>query len=518
MESSMPYQVLARKYRPKQFHEVIGQPCVVQALSNALTNQFLHHAYLFTGTRGVGKTTLARILAKCLNCEKGISPNPCGQCGTCQEIDGGRFPDFYEVDAASRTKVEDTRELLDNVQYAPSKGRYKIYLIDEVHMLSGHSFNALLITLEEPPPHVKFFLATTDPQKLPATILSRCLQFHLSQMTPEQTTAHLMRVLQQENISFDEPALNLIGKAAQGSMRDALSLLDQCIAYGNGKVLLPEVKTMLGTVEPTALFDILDALSQRNGENILCAINHLYEQGIDFQQALAELLSLLHRISVMQVIPSTPIDTEWSPLTPLAEKIQPEDIQLFYQIGLLGQRDFPYAPNPKIAFEMTILRMLAFYPGNTGGGVTTTSTQKTPTKNETSTAISQSATEWHAILPQLKVTGAALALAQNCSLQKITESQAFFVVKPNQQPLVQPKQVQRLSDALTQYWQRPMTAIIKIEDQNNPTPAELTVKNQQERRHAAKEALIADPKLQQLLQTFDATLIEESITTDNKTT
>jgi len=514
----MPYQVLARKYRPKQFSDVVGQPCVVQALSNALTQQFLHHAYLFTGTRGVGKTTLARILAKCLNCEKGISANPCGECTTCQEIDTGRFPDFYEVDAASRTKVEDTRELLDNVQYSPSKGRFKIYLIDEVHMLSGHSFNALLITLEEPPPHVKFFLATTDPQKLPATVLSRCLQFHLSQMTPEQTAAHLAHILQQEKIEYDATALTLISKAAQGSMRDALSLLDQCIAYGNGKVLNHEVKTMLGTVEPTALFDILAALSRRDGENVLACIDQLYHQGADFNQALSELLSLLHRISVIQVIPNATIEPEFEILKSLAKEIKPEDTQLFYQIGLLGQRDFPYAPSPKIAFEMTLLRMLAFYPGNSSESIAVA-----PIKNPVKQMVAEpttvkASTEWHEILPQLKLTGAAQALAQNCNLQQMTENQVFLLVKPNQQPLVQPKQIQRISEALTQFFQRTMTAIIKVEEQNDPTPAEIKQQNQLQRRHAAKEALIADPKVQQLIQTFDATLVEESITIDDKRT
>ena len=406
----MPYQVLARKYRPKQFCDVVGQSHVVQALSNALTNGMLHHAYLFTGTRGSGKTTSARIFAKCLNCETGITATPCDHCSNCKEIDQGCFPDFFEVDAASRTKVEDTRELLDNVQYAPSKGRFKIYLIDEVHMLSGHSFNALLKTLEEPPEHVKFLLATTDHQKLPATVLSRCLQFHLQQTLPKQIAEHLAMILGKEKLPFDASALLLIGHAARGSLRDALSLLDQAIAFGNGSVLEADVRTLLGTIETTILLEILRALHAKDATALLSCVKKLELQGVNFSDALSELLSLLHKISVLQQIPAAEIEHHAKALQTLAQAITPEDAQLFYQIGITGQRDFAYAPSPSIAFEMTLLRMLAFYPNNA----------TKPIINEKKVEISKApeATSWQEIIKHLELTGAAHALVQNCSLQK----------------------------------------------------------------------------------------------------
>ncbi|AJC50328.1 DNA polymerase III subunit gamma/tau [Coxiella endosymbiont of Amblyomma americanum] len=357
------HQVLARKWRPRCFEEVIGQIFVVQALRNALNQKYLHHAYLFTGPSGVGKTTFGRILVKCLNCENnGISDSPCHICNSCQEIDSGRSPDFLEVDAASRTKVEDLRELLDNVQYMPTKGRFKVYLIDEVHMLSGHSFNALLKTLEEPPSHVKFILATTNRYKLPITVLSRCLQFHLTLLLPKQITIHCQYILQKENIEFEKSALALLARAANGNMRDALSLLDQSIIYGNGKVLTNYVKDMLGIIDPSLLFDILESIAWEKGNDLLNYINRLAQQGIDFSNALAELLTLLHEIAVIQVVPDAKIKDNCARLHQLANLFHCEDIQLFYQIGLLGQRDLPYSPSPKMGFEMTLLRMFTFYP------------------------------------------------------------------------------------------------------------------------------------------------------------
>jgi len=360
----MSYQVLARKWRPKIFREMVGQEHVLKALINALDHDRLHHAYLFTGTRGVGKTTIARILAKCLNCESGVSSEPCGVCGACLEIAEGRFIDLIEVDAASRTKVEDTRELLENVQYAPSRGRYKIYLIDEVHMLSTHSFNALLKTLEEPPPHVKFLLATTDPQKLPATILSRCLQFHLKNMTPERIAAHLANVLTQELISFEEAALWLLARAADGSMRDALSLTDQAIAFGSGKVLDVDVRSMLGSIDLGIVYELLEALSVADGAALMAAIARSAEQATDFAGMLEELLMLLHRIAVAQAVPDAVDNTlgDRERIVALAGKLAAEDVQLFYQMGLLGRRDLPLAPDARIGLEMALLRMLAFRP------------------------------------------------------------------------------------------------------------------------------------------------------------
>ncbi|MCP8467195.1 DNA polymerase III subunit gamma/tau [Pseudomonas sp. ZM23] len=365
----MSYQVLARKWRPRSFREMVGQTHVLKALINALDNQRLHHAYLFTGTRGVGKTTIARILAKCLNCETGVSSTPCGQCSVCREIDEGRFVDLIEVDAASRTKVEDTRELLDNVQYSPSRGRYKVYLIDEVHMLSSHSFNALLKTLEEPPPHVKFLLATTDPQKLPVTILSRCLQFSLKNMPPERVVEHLSHVLGAEAVPFEEDALWLLGRAADGSMRDAMSLTDQAIAFGEGKVLAADVRAMLGTLDHGQVYGVLHALLEGDARALLEAVRHLAEQGPDWSGVLTEMLNVLHRVAIAQALPEA-VDNgqgDRDRVLALAQALPAEDVQFYYQMGLIGRRDLPLAPDPRSGFEMVLLRMLAFRPADADG-------------------------------------------------------------------------------------------------------------------------------------------------------
>lgn len=363
----MSYQVLARKWRPRSFREMVGQAHVLKALINALDNQRLHHAYLFTGTRGVGKTTIARIIAKCLNCETGITSTPCGTCSVCREIDEGRFVDLIEIDAASRTKVEDTRELLDNVQYAPSRGRFKVYLIDEVHMLSTHSFNALLKTLEEPPPYVKFILATTDPQKLPATILSRCLQFSLKNMSPERVVEHLSHVLAAENVPFEPDALWLLGRAADGSMRDAMSLTDQAIAFGEGKVLAADVRAMLGSLDHGQVYGVLQALLEGDARALLEAVRNLAEQGPDWAGVLAEMLNVLHRVAIAQALPEA-VDNgqgDRERVLALAQALPAEDVQFYYQMGLIGRRDLPLAPDPRGGFEMVLLRMLAFRPADT---------------------------------------------------------------------------------------------------------------------------------------------------------
>ena len=360
----MSYQVLARKWRPGSFSEMVGQEHVLQALVNALDHDRLHHAYLFTGTRGVGKTTIARIFAKCLNCEVGVSSQPCGQCSSCLEVAEGRCVDLLEVDAASQTKVDQTRELLDNVQYLPTRGRYKVYLIDEVHMLSGHSFNALLKTLEEPPPHVKFLLATTDPQKLPATVLSRCLQFNLKNMPPEQIVGHLAHVLGEEMISFEEPALWLLGRAAAGSMRDALSLTDQAIAFGSGKVLEADVRNMLGTVDLSFVYQLLEALAGGDPAVVLDVVGRMGEHAPDFEGSLDELIALLHRVAVAQAVPGA-VDNSWGDaerVLSIAGLFSAEDIQLFYQIAINGKRDIALAVDPRSGFEMVLLRMIAFRP------------------------------------------------------------------------------------------------------------------------------------------------------------
>lgn len=373
----MSYLVLARKWRPKLFSEVIGQQHVLQALINGLNQNRLHHAFLFAGTRGVGKTTLARILAKSLNCEQGVSATPCGECSSCQEVDAGRFVDLIEVDAASRTKVDDTRELLDNVQYAPSRGRYKVYLIDEVHMLSTSSFNALLKTLEEPPPHVKFLFATTDPQKLPVTILSRCLQFNLRRLTVKQITDHLADILGKETIDFEMDALQQLAHAADGSMRDALSLLDQAIGYGDGAVSDDSVHQMLGNVSHHQLLAILQALAAQDGQNLLQQAAELNALGRDVNVVLDALMSALQRIATLQLVAESenPDSSMDKALQPLAKALSAETVQLLYQIALHGKRDLPFAADPQSGFEMTLLRMLHFQPH-----AHVTNSQETPLK------------------------------------------------------------------------------------------------------------------------------------------
>nr|WP_255473396.1 DNA polymerase III subunit gamma/tau [Kangiella sp. HZ709] len=356
----MSYQVLARKWRPKNFKELQGQEHVSRALINAIETERLHHAYLFTGTRGVGKTTIARILAKCLNCEThGLTASPCGECGSCVEIDEGRFVDLIEVDAASRTKVDDTRELLDNVQYRPTRGRYKVYLIDEVHMLSNSSFNALLKTLEEPPEHVIFLLATTDPQKLPVTVLSRCLQFHLKHMDEEIISKHLEYILSQESISFEAMALGLIAQSAEGSMRDALSLLDQAIAFSDGKVNESDIRNMLGTIDHRFMDKLLNALAKKDSKLAIDAVAEMSNFPIDFADALKELLSRLHQIAIFQAT-QVLLDSAANYLQKYAELISPQDLQLYYQMGLHAKKDLAWAATPKQGLEMALLRMLAF--------------------------------------------------------------------------------------------------------------------------------------------------------------
>jgi DNA polymerase-3 subunit gamma/tau len=388
----MSYLVLARKWRPRTFDELVGQDHVRRALTNALDSGRIHHAFLFTGTRGVGKTTIARIFAKSLNCETGVSSTPCGKCPTCVDIDAGRFVDLLEVDAASRTKVDDTRELLDNVQYAPARGRYKVYLIDEVHMLSAHSFNALLKTLEEPPPHVKFLLATTDPQKLPVTVLSRCLQFHLRRLPLPLICDRLAMIAAAEQVEFEPGALRAVARGAEGSMRDALSLLDQVLAFGGGRVIESEVRTLLGTLDRRHVQGILTALADRDGAALMRQAAHLDERAPDYHQALGELSSAIQRMALLQALPDLPPgedEEEDALLAELAAKFTPEDLQLLYQIAITSRRDLDFAPDARAGFEMALLRMLAFRPaavaapaapssGGIGGGAGSRGTRATP--------------------------------------------------------------------------------------------------------------------------------------------
>ncbi|MBF8671451.1 DNA polymerase III subunit gamma/tau [Pseudomonas putida] len=429
----MSYQVLARKWRPRSFREMVGQTHVLKALINALDNQRLHHAYLFTGTRGVGKTTIARIIAKCLNCETGITSTPCGTCSVCREIDEGRFVDLIEIDAASRTKVEDTRELLDNVQYAPSRGRFKVYLIDEVHMLSTHSFNALLKTLEEPPPYVKFILATTDPQKLPATILSRCLQFSLKNMSPERVVEHLSHVLAAENVPFEPDALWLLGRAADGSMRDAMSLTDQAIAFGEGKVLAADVRAMLGSLDHGQVYGVLQALLEGDARALLEAVRNLAEQGPDWAGVLAEMLNVLHRVAIAQALPDA-VDNgqgDRERVLALASALPAEDVQFYYQMGLIGRRDLPLAPDPRGGFEMVLLRMLAFRPADTDDA---------PKPVLKPVGISQATADpaTPVAAPAVAVAPPAAAVVQPVAPVAAQQVQAPAPVEPAPQPVVEP--------------------------------------------------------------------------------
>jgi len=407
----MSYTVLARKWRPKNFSELVGQSHVMQALSNALDQQRLHHAYLFTGTRGVGKTTIARIFAKALNCQEGISSTPCGVCETCRSIDEGRFIDLIEVDAASKTKVDDTREILDNVQFAPTQGRYKVYLIDEVHMLSKSSFNALLKTLEEPPEHVKFLLATTDPHKLPITVLSRCLQFNLMRLTQPQIQGHLAHILQQEQVPYEDSALALIAKSADGSARDGLSLLDQSIAYGAGEVMFEPVQTMLGLVDQQFGVAILQALADDDAQQIKQVITQLATMGVDYQALLSQLIESLHAISYVQVFG----DNETTTLLPIdivqnfASRIDPERVQLLYQIALLTKQDMQLAPDLRIGFEMSLMRMLAFQPAIAGSAETQSQSMNSSGFSTSKPVATPSASQGSELSPQEVLSSLASA-------------------------------------------------------------------------------------------------------------
>lgn len=540
----MSNQVLALKWRPRTFKHLVGQQHILQTLINILDNQRLHHAYLFTGTRGVGKTTIARILAKCLNCEAGVSSTPCGECAHCQAIDEGRFIDLLEIDAASRTKVEDTRELLENVQYAPTRGRFKVYLIDEVHMLSGHSFNALLKTLEEPPQHVKFLLATTEPQKLPVTVLSRCLQFHLKNMSPEQIVEHLTHVLKNEDIHAEEPALWQLSQAADGSMRDALSLLDQAIAYTDSHITEAAIRDMLGTVEHTHIIALLKALVEREPSTLMNCCKQLAQQGANFHFVLNDLLTFLHQIAITQIVPEAVdnnfIDKETT--IQLAKSLTREDVQLFYQIALHGLRDLPIVPNPQRGFEMIVLRMLAFQPATTKSFSTppvvpssenitkkTTSTTNTNIPDtsharsqaqETQTPITQPKSQqdislkpeqWSTIVNTLKLSGMSLALANHCVIHTVNGRQIELQLDPAHAPLLSEKSQRNLTEALCDHFGKTVKVIINIEHTDTPTPAMITNTENKEKQRAAQQAIEADSNVQAIMEQFDAKIIPNSV-------
>ena len=562
----MSYQVLARKWRPRSFESLVGQEHVVRALTHALTEQRLHHAYLFTGTRGVGKTTLARILAKSFNCESGITATPCGACSACVEIDSGRFVDLLEVDAATNTKVDEMRQLLENAVYAPTRGRFKVYVIDEVHMLSNSAFNAMLKTLEEPPEHVKFILATTDPQKIPVTVLSRCLQFNLKQMTPPLIAGHLKRILEVEGISAEPGALNLLSRSAAGSMRDALSLLDQAIAHGAGKVEEAQVRDMLGTVDLDYLFSILDALLAGDVAGMLRVAEDMAGRSLSFSAALQELASLMTRLQVAQFAPQAVADElpERTRILELAARLDPEYVQLAYQIAVQGRNELHLAPDEQDGFTMTLLRLHAFRPAadsdiprlcasglaaierplpiadvpraspeqrtavspdraqeivpvSVSVPPTPDSENKIPSREESaeikppSIAEPVNDTDWHEILASLKLGGMARELGQHCELLKVDSNRVFLRLSPTHRHLqIKPAQ-DKLQQALSDYLGRPVQLSIDLEEIVGDTPAAVAQRLRRERQDQAVASVEQDEFVREVIDIFDATLIESSI-------
>lgn len=532
----MSYQVLARKWRPRNFSTLIGQEHVVRALTHALTEQRLHHAYLFTGTRGVGKTTIARILAKSLNCVSGITATPCGACSACQEIDGGRFVDLLEVDAATNTKVDEMRLLLENAVYAPTRGRFKVYVIDEVHMLSNSAFNAMLKTLEEPPEHVKFILATTDPQKIPVTVLSRCLQFNLKQMPSEIISGHLAHILQAEGIAFDVPALALISRSASGSVRDALSLLDQAIAHGAGKVEVSQVRSMLGTVDHDYLFAILEAIKEGDAPALLQVAADIAVRSLSFSAALQDLSALLTRLNIAQLVPTAieEDEPERERLLAIAAVFPPEFVQLAYQIANIGRKELSTAPDEYAGFVMTLLRLHAFRPSSVADVVATVASctksnklakmaqaspvaivgdqiQKIPASYSQEPALKAQETDWHQIVSSLQLTGLARTLAQHCELRHLEGNECLLRLAPAHAHLQMKPAPDKLQQALSDYFQRPLLLRFELAEQDAETPAVTATREKQERLETAVAAIEQDIFVRDVIESFDASLVESSI-------
>jgi DNA polymerase-3 subunit gamma/tau len=554
------YTVLAVKWRPKGFDELVGQAHVLTALVNSLEAGRLHHAYLFSGTRGVGKTTIARILAKAFNCERGVSSQPCGECGACVAIDQGRFVDLIEVDAASRTKVDDTRELLDNVQYMPTQGRFKIYLVDEVHMLSNHSFNALLKTLEEPPPHVKFLFATTDPQKLPVTVLSRCLQFNLKKLPLGLIERQLAKICAAEAVSADEGALRALARAADGSMRDALSLLDQGIAFGAGAIEETQTKAMLGTIDRGHVTRLVELLAAQSGAGILDEITSLDEMAPDYGAVLDEMLSVLQQVAIVQLVGPQRLDSDDAALAVVAKQVTPEDIQLFYQIALNGRRDMAICRDERMSFEMTMLRMLAFTvdsnsaPAQTNrqreqrsesvavapsrsGAATSGPRGDTPTtqpRTDADTAGSAEAVkragqtrigeltndasapptvveDWPALVKAANLRGPVRSLAEHCELASSRPGRLELMLESDKADFNTEKLRARLQSALTEYLGSETKVRIEIGEHANATPAQLLKESESVRARQAREAIESDPTVRAVQAAFDAVLEPESI-------
>jgi DNA polymerase III subunit gamma/tau len=534
----MSYLALARKWRPRNFTELAGQEHVMRALVNALRSGRVHHAFLFTGTRGVGKTTIARILAKSLNCETGMTPTPCGQCSACREIDEGRFVDLIEVDAASKTKVDDTRELLDNVQYSPARGRYKVYLIDEVHMLSTASFNALLKTLEEPPPHVKFLLATTDPQKVPVTVLSRCLQFNLKRFPPGLIFKRLTDIAAAEGIEAEAEALRLVARCANGSMRDALSLLDQVIAFGGDRVSASDTRIMLGTLDRSEVFAILDALAARDAKAVLQRVDSLDERAPDYREVLAELAALLQKLALLQAVNDLQLDEaeDIETYRRLAAAFTAEDTQLFYQIAIVGRRDLDLAPDARAGFEMVLLRMLAFDLAHAepvpaarpvraaaahAPAVTRTSNPiAVPSEPKPVAAVPATAPaiaepgaplkEWRQILTELNLQGPARQLAAHCVLVGKDGNKVQLRLDVQGEPFRRPGPEEKLVQALSAYFGESIKLDLQVGTASD-TPARQHQAAAEDRLQAARTAIDNDPNVRALRDVFGATVQPDSI-------
>jgi DNA polymerase III subunit gamma/tau len=551
-------QALARQWRPRTFDDLVGQEHVVRALTNALRQNRLHHAWLFTGTRGVGKTTLARIMAKALNCETGITATPCGVCSACTEIDGGRFVDLLELDAASNTQVDNMRELLESAMYAPTSGRFKVYIIDEVHMLSRSAFNAMLKTLEEPPEHVKFVLATTDPQKVPVTVLSRCLQFGLKQIPPPQIRERLERILAAEGVAFEAPGLNLIARAAQGSLRDALSLLDQAIAHGAGRVEEQSVRGMLGTIDQSSLLSILEALARRDARRILAIADEMQARSFDFELALQDLAALLHRVALAQTLPGAIAeeDPDRQALLALAAAVTPEDVQLYYQIALQGRADLPLAPDAYAGFTMPLLRMLAFAPEGASaprvsleGAASAADPEPTPhprpqprrpsEPGSSDTRPSESplsgipqgdnpavpvvepmsvpaqptasVEEWHRLVAGLRIGGMARMLAQHTELVRQDGERVELMVPEAHRHLLEKPYRDKLQAALEEHYGHRLRVEFALGTHTGNTPAERADQEREKRQRRAIEAIEGDPFVRELVENFDARVADESI-------
>ena len=536
----MSYQVLARKWRPRNFSTLIGQEHVVRALTHALSEQRLHHAYLFTGTRGVGKTTIARILAKSLNCERGITATPCGSCSACQEIDSGRFVDLLEVDAATNTRVDEMRQLLENAVYAPTRGRFKVYVIDEVHMLSNSAFNAMLKTLEEPPDHVKFILATTDPQKIPVTVLSRCLQFNLKQMPPGAISGHLVNILQAEGVFFELPALALIARSASGSMRDALSLLDQAIAHGAGKVEESLVRTMLGTVDQDYLFAVLESLAVGDASGLLQVASDIGIRSLSFSSALQELASLLTRLQIAQCVPGSidDDDPERERLLELSRGFSAEFVQLAYQIVVIGRNELSTAPDEYAGFVMTLLRLHAFRPRSVADVVSAAtpirpkldkpmpvatalrsdSIKQNEIKPESLVPpvlapkpIQRNDDNWGQIVDSLGLSGLARTLAQHCELRHLGEAECLLRLAPAHAHLQMKPAPDKLQQALSDYFARPLVLRFELAQNETATPAVVAGRDKQLRQDAAVAAIEQDLFVRDVMSSFDASIVESSI-------